>query len=191
MALPGLCSFLEAPGQNPFLCLFQFLEALTLLCSNPASPGSFLSGRYLLLILSHLPLQLLRTLVIRLDPPRKSRTSFPSQGPQLNHINESDVTDSQLQGLGNRHLPRTVSLSTTHWKGRKKKRILKLLSIIQWRNCVSEAEAVSVCGIYNSSQKAALTGKIATLQEAMAPPLPDQISDGSSPGKAGAPACPF
>ena len=45
--------------------------------------------------------------------------------------------------------------------------------------------------IYNSSQKAALTGKIATLQEAMAPPLPDQISDGSSPGKAGAPACPF
>ena len=121
-ALPGLCSFLEAPGQNPFLCFFQLLEALTLLCSNPASPGSFLRGRYLLLILSHLPLQLLRTLVIRLDPPRKSRTSFPSQGPQLNHINESDVTDSQLQGLGNRHLLRTVSLSTTHWKGRRKKK---------------------------------------------------------------------
>ena len=91
-ALPGLCFFLEAPGQNPFLCLFQLLEALTVLCSNPASPGSFLHGRYLLLILSHLSLQLLRTLVLRLDPPRKSRISSPSQGPQLNHIDKSDVT---------------------------------------------------------------------------------------------------
>ena len=76
--LAGLCSFLEAPGENLLSYLFQLLETIYLLSSPhdscPPSSEAATAGRVLLTQpYSNLPfclsLPLLRTLVLTLGPP--------------------------------------------------------------------------------------------------------------------------
>lgn len=96
-ASAGLCSFMEAVGENPSPCLFQHLKA-TCMCWLMAPSSIFKAKSFsccpFLGSLQPGVSSTLRAHVIKLGPSHWPRTAFPSEGqlPLLPH----QVTHSQV-----------------------------------------------------------------------------------------------